>query len=261
MSDEPSATRSIDIEITIDAPVEAVWEALSKGDGLEQWFSPEARVNPGVGGSIWLSWGEGVSGEGRIEVWEPNRRLVWSEPLGGKAAPLLVDFELEAKGGTTRLRMVHSGFGASADWDEQYDATKAGWTYFLFHLAFYLVRHRGRIRRMVSARRKTARPVAAVWKDLLGSDGLGVADSRQGSRHAMRLGGVQAGQVEISRPPHNFAGTLTSLNDGLVFVEMEMGTPEWHCGVWVSVYDLPDDTADLLQSALDEVMDAHFPEV
>jgi uncharacterized protein YndB with AHSA1/START domain len=255
-----AGTRSIEMEITIDAPVEAVWEALSTGEGLEQWFPPTARVKPGEGGSVFLSWGAGVEGEGRIVVWEPNRRIAWREPFDADTpVRFLIDFELEAqRGGSTKLRLVHSGFGEGADWDEQYEATKAGWTYFLFNLAWYVVRHRGKLRRLISSRRSTTRPVAEVWKSLLARTGIDASKSGPGTSYTMRLDGVQNGQVEYVREPRNFAGTLTSLDDGLLFIELESGTPSWHCGVWVSVYGVKEERAAALQVALDEIMDAEF---
>lgn len=261
MNAEPEAgARSIEMEVTIDAPVEAVWEALSTGEGMARWFAPTARVNPGEGGSVFVSWGGGVEGEGRIEVWEPNRRIAWSEPLGSdQPIRFLVDFVLEAReGGTTKLRMVHSGFGEGSDWDEQYDATKAGWTYFLFNLGWYLVRHRGKIRRMISSRRRTERPVAEVWQSLLGRFGIDVSQSERRNGYTMRLGGDQHGHVEYVREPRNFAGTITSLDDGLLFIELETGAPSWHCGVWISVYGIEEQRALGLQAALDEVMEAEF---
>lgn len=253
------ATRAIEMEVTIDAPVEAVWEALSTGDGLAQWFSPTARVKPGEGGSVFLSWGAGVEGEGRVVVWEPDRRIAWREPLDPDSpVQFLVDFVLSSgEGGSTKLRMVHSGFGEGADWDEQYDATKAGWTYFLFNLGWYLVKHRGRVRRMISARRKTARPVADVWKALTGRLGIDTS-AAPASTYTLRLGGEQSGTVEYVREPRNFAGTVTSLDDGLLFIELETGAPTWHCGVWLSLYGVEEQRASAMQSALDAVMDAEF---
>jgi uncharacterized protein YndB with AHSA1/START domain len=255
-----SGTRSIEIELTIDAPVEAVWEALSTSEGMARWFAPTARVEPGEGGSVFVSWGGGIEGTGRIDVWEPNARLAWSESYGSDhPVRFLVDFELEARhGGTTKLRMVHSGFGEGADWDEQYDATKAGWTYFLFNLAWYVVRHRGKNRRMISSRRKTTRPVTEVWRSLLSRLGIGASPTQPGARYTMRLGGEQNGRIEYVREPHNFAGTITTLDDGLLFIEMEPGLPSWHCGVWISVYGLEEQRAARLQAALDEVMEAEF---
>ena len=100
-----------------------------------------------MGGRIWLSWGPGCEGEAPIHIWEPPRRFGWTENYGtdeaGKAIEVAVDFHVEAKAGTTVVRLVQSRFSASSDWDEMYDALVDGWTYFMFNLVFYLTRHRG----------------------------------------------------------------------------------------------------------------------
>lgn len=49
--------RSLGYEVTISAPVEAVWKALTDAMELARWFPLEASVRPGVGGSVRLSWG------------------------------------------------------------------------------------------------------------------------------------------------------------------------------------------------------------
>jgi uncharacterized protein YndB with AHSA1/START domain len=264
MRERAVATRSIELDVTVEAPVEAVWKALSQGDGLEQWFPPHARVEPGVGGKVWLSWGPGMEGEGLIQAWEPNRRIAWAQPSWGEGAaavPVVVDFTIEARGGSTVVRLVHSGFGVGADWDEMFDATKAGWTYFLFNLAHYLLRHRGEIRRLVFSRRSTTKAVAEVWNALLGKAGFGVANPSVGGRTRLRLGSVGPVdvRVQIIREPHNFAGVLESLNDGLIFVELEPGAPSWHCGVWISLYGIADEKANAVQAALDAAMDGVLP--
>ena len=55
------------------------------------------------------------------------------------------------------VRLVQSGLSADANWDEMYDALVDGWTYFLFNLAFYLARHRGKPRGMVWKRAATVK--------------------------------------------------------------------------------------------------------
>ena len=75
MKEQPSKTRSQEHEIEIDAPIDAVWKALTDAEQLTNWLSEEARVVPGEGGTVWVSWGEGQAGETRIEGWEPGRRL------------------------------------------------------------------------------------------------------------------------------------------------------------------------------------------
>ena len=122
MSDEKKVTA----EISIDADADAVWRALSEGEEIKRWFSPEARVTPGVGGAVWLSWGEGADWEAPIEIWEPKRHLRTVDPAPSKLA---VDYFIESKGGETVLRIVHSGFAADA-WDDEIDTLNAGWRTF-----------------------------------------------------------------------------------------------------------------------------------
>ena len=49
-------TRSITKEVRIDAPVEAVWKALTDAAELTRWWPLDAKVKPGPGGFIWMSW-------------------------------------------------------------------------------------------------------------------------------------------------------------------------------------------------------------
>ena len=62
-------TRSHETLIEINAPPDVVWKAIAEAEGITRWFVPFARVEPGVGGTIWLSWGEGIEGTETIEVW------------------------------------------------------------------------------------------------------------------------------------------------------------------------------------------------
>ena len=268
-------TRAIELEVEIDAPAESVWKAISEGEEIRRWFAPEARVTPGVGGAIWLSWGEGVEGEGAIDIWEPERRLRWLETWGSEGeteeetddspgvTQTAVDFHIENRGGSTVVRLVHSGFSASAEWDEYFDATVAGWTYFLWNLGFYLEHHFGVPRTMISERRQTTRFFEDVWSKLLGPSGLavgGLETLASGDRLALTVGDRSfAGDVSYVRYPRNLAGTLPELNDGLFFVEMEpSGDDGWSCGVWISAYGVAADETEALQDQLTALADRVF---
>ena len=268
-------TRAIELEVEIDARTEAVWKAISEGEEIRRWFAPEARVTPGVGGSIWLSWGGGVEGEGTIDIWEPGRRLRWLESWGSdgeteaseEPSPgviqTAVDFHIETRGGSTVVRLVHSGFSASADWDEYYDATLAGWTYFLWNLAFYLERHFGTPRTMVSERRPTTRAFEDVWSELLGPSGLaveGLETLTAGDRLALTVGDRSfGGDVKYVRYPRNLAATLQELNDALLFVEMEpSGGEAWSCGVWISAYGVDAHETSAVQAQLTALAERVF---
>ncbi|HEX9885506.1 MAG TPA: SRPBCC domain-containing protein [Longimicrobiales bacterium] len=263
-------TRSLEITRDVAASPEAVWQAISQAEELARWFPLEARVTPGEGGSIWLSWGPGCEGEAPIRVWEPGRRLSWTEEFpdgSGGVIRLAVDFHVEGRSGGTVVRLVHSGFGAGAEWDDHYDGVKAGWTYFLLSLAWYLERHPGRPRGMVWIRRPTELTRPQVWRRLLGPGGVGRVTSpdaaEAGQPFNLALPGSGApGEVVIADRPFTFAATCPGLDDGLLFLEMEgRGEGRWHCGVWLSTWGLPPERVAALQVALDAVGDGIFGEV
>ncbi len=147
------------MEIEIEATPEEVWQSLTEEAGLERWFAPVARVTQGVGGSVYLSWGEGMEGTAPIHLWEPGRRFGWTE------GPKKVEFEIVpgAGGGGTKLHLVHSGFGAEANFDNEYDSTLGGWTIFLAMFRHGAAHFRGRPARHVYSLRMIDQPVDAVW--------------------------------------------------------------------------------------------------
>ncbi len=65
---------------------------------------------------------------------------------------IAVDYHLEAAGGQTVLRLVHTGFSTDASWDKQYDGTVRGWAFELRGLEHYLERHRYTKREVVHAK-------------------------------------------------------------------------------------------------------------
>ncbi len=128
-------TRKHELILPIDTTPENLWSELTEAERLTRWFAPQARVTPGVGGSIWVSWGEGMEGEQKIDVWEPGKRLTLS--LG----PQTVEYIIESGEGGTVLRLVHSGFSAEAQFDDEFESTLGGWTTFLRALRHDLEGH------------------------------------------------------------------------------------------------------------------------
>ncbi|MEI9971246.1 MAG: SRPBCC domain-containing protein [Ignavibacteriota bacterium] len=123
--------RKHEIEIEIAAPASEVWKALTTAQGIASWFAPGAAVEPGAGGKMTISWGEGMEFTTRIPIWEPERHLQTASDRPEPAPPNVIDYFIESRGGTTVLRLVHSGFDASADFDAEYDSTGYGWAIFM----------------------------------------------------------------------------------------------------------------------------------
>jgi uncharacterized protein YndB with AHSA1/START domain len=171
---EKSGTRAVRAQVEIDASVEDVWRALTDARELERWFPLEARVEPGEGGSVWMSWKNEYVGESKIIAWEPRRRLAitWGG-FDGMEAVQTTEYLLEGRGGRTVVRVVTSGFPTDPSWDGWVDGTRRGWAYELESLRLYLERWRGRDREVVYRRRRVELDPVEAWKRLVGPDGIG----------------------------------------------------------------------------------------
>ena len=79
----------IETEMRVEAPVEAVWDALTRVEELARWVPLEAGENPD--GSLWMSWGEGFRFEGRAAASDPPRRIrfVYRKPPPGRDRAIL----------------------------------------------------------------------------------------------------------------------------------------------------------------------------
>jgi len=127
--DTSGVTRSVTCAIEIDAVPAEVWRALTEARELERWFPLEARVEPGEGGSIHMSWRNEYAGSSNIVAWEPERllRTTWGfEGEGPGGAVQFTDYRIEGSGGRTLVRVVTSGFPDSHDWDDWFESTHHG---------------------------------------------------------------------------------------------------------------------------------------
>ncbi len=234
-------TRSVEAEIEIDAPIEAVWKALTDADELTRWFPLEAGKNPD--GKLWMSWRNEFKWDSRIEISDPPRHFRYAtvESLSGehkastpsesntmKMEPTATDFYLEVRGGKTVLRLVHSGFSTAADWDALYDGTKRGWKFQLWSLRHYLENHCGSPRNTAYVRIFLKRLTQEqAWQRLFGPEILaregGVKGLQQGDRYELRTaaGDHFSGIVFTCDPPREFSATVENFNHGILEVHSD----------------------------------------
>jgi len=251
--------RTVERTLTLAAPKDAVWQALTDANELARWFPLEARVDPGPGGKMWMSWGNLYEAESTIQIWEPGRHLRTAFP-NHEPYHMATDYYLEGEGGTTVLRVVTSGFGRGADWDRMYGGVNRGWDFELVGLRLYLERHRGRDRRVAHARRRLPGSALELWPELFGRNGpLAVAPTPpvEGARTELAIdaGDRISGPLVVWDPPFQIALIAESLNHGLLRVELEAHTTEVHAMLWVSTYDLPVDRVEALTARFDRVLD------
>ncbi|HME11650.1 MAG TPA: SRPBCC domain-containing protein [Candidatus Acidoferrum sp.] len=229
-------------EIEIAAPVEEVWKALTDPQELTKWFPLEARITPGVGGSLFLSWGPAWEGETQIVGWEPGKRFACQDKLA------LIEWTLEARGGKTILRLVQSGFSSGAAWeDEWFDSTTFGWGFMLVSLRHALERHRGQTRLVAWPKVKTTLSREEAYRKLAAAGALftqGFGDPggeyRDGAEYALttETGENISGEVEFVRPPRGFCLRVSQWNDALLWASIEGTSGELEVQLWLSAFGL-----------------------
>ena len=161
-------------EIVIDAPIEAVWKAISEGEELTRWFVDKATVTPGVGGTISIAWGDADMSSGTIEAWEPNKtlrkRLAPMDMGAAKAdpaVPMIDEYTIERRDGKTVLRLVCSGIPDAKEWDGFYNGTNSGWKSFLRTLRHYLEHNPGKSRTTITIMGKASGTLEETWPRLM----------------------------------------------------------------------------------------------
>jgi uncharacterized protein YndB with AHSA1/START domain len=265
-ANEKQKTQIIEKQIDIASSAESVWEALTNAEELKRWFPLEARVDPGKGGKIRLSWGPEWEGTARIDLWEPNRRL---RSIGsGSGQPVSVEWTIETHGGKTILRLTQSSFSSGADWENEfYDSTNYGWLFMLTNLRHYLERHAGQPRAVAWARRKIELSRDSVCERLVGPGGVFVegaaGDLLAGKRYSLRVATdeVWSGRVEFIVRNRGFCLTVDSLNDALAWLTVEGSGPLHDAQFWFSTYGLPQPQVTALQSRWADELTRILPEV
>ncbi|MBL8752662.1 MAG: SRPBCC domain-containing protein [Planctomycetes bacterium] len=238
--------RQFAMQIDLPAAPDVVWRALAEAREIERWFATDVVCEPRVGGAMVWRWGDQHTWTQVIEVCTPGQHLrtrydsTVADGRGG-FRPLFIDFHLEGNGGTTTLRLVHSGFGPEAGFDAEYHGISGGWPTELRSLRLYLQRHRGRDRHVAWAAAKTPMPCEAAWELLTGPDGIGAAALprlEEGQPFTMAVPGVPAitGIAMHSPGPREFTGMATNCGDAWLRVTCENWGGTTNVWLWLAGY-------------------------
>ena len=141
-----AAERAIDKEVTVAAPVAAVWQAWTSRTGIESFFAPEAEIDPRVGGAFHIHidpYGEpGMKGadDMRFMALQPMKMLSfdWNAPPSLPEARQQRTFVIvrlfDVDGTSTRVTLHHTGWGDGGEWDKTYTYFDGAWGYVLGNL-------------------------------------------------------------------------------------------------------------------------------
>ena len=133
----------IELETTLPARPDQVWEAIATGPGIDSWFMGRNEVEPREGGVAAMDTG-GRRAEAMITAYEPGKRFATRTAAAEDGRFMAFEYLIEARdGGSTVLRVVHSGL-LGDDWQDEYDALRRGWPFHLHTLREYLTHFPGR---------------------------------------------------------------------------------------------------------------------
>ena len=178
---DASGRRSVEAEVEVPGTPEDVWQAIATGPGISSWFVP-ATVEEREGGSIVCNFGPGMESLSTITTWEPPHRFVADsrDDMGPDDPTVATEWIVEARsGGTCVVRVVHSWFTSSDDWDDQFEGHTYGWISFFRVLRLYLEHFRGQPGSPFQLMGVAPEPKSEAWEALTSRLGL---NRRRGGR-------------------------------------------------------------------------------
>jgi uncharacterized protein YndB with AHSA1/START domain len=202
---EASGRRSVQVEVEVPGTPEEVWQAIATGPGISSWFVPaEFEERDGKPVAVTLNFGPGMESRSVVTAWDPPRRFAAQGEGWGGSPGIADEWTVEARGGgICVVRVVHSLFASTDDWDNQLEGTESGWPGFFRILRIYLTHFRGQRSAIMQFIAPAAGTTAEAWEMLTAALGLkGVsAGQRSGAPAAVP---ALSGVVEhVNQKPYN----------------------------------------------------------
>jgi uncharacterized protein YndB with AHSA1/START domain len=129
-------------DVTIAVTPERVFDALTRQQDLERWWTRDVTAEPTVGSLAEFRFDKGKTVfEMEIVTLDAARKVEWRVRNGPPHwQGTTVKWEFAPAAGGTALHFAHRGFAAA---DKLYEETRGGWEYFLGSLKAYLETGKG----------------------------------------------------------------------------------------------------------------------
>jgi uncharacterized protein YndB with AHSA1/START domain len=188
---EANGRRSVQVEVEVPGTPEEVWAAIATGPGVSAWFVP-TEMDGRVGGTVTSHFGGGMDSVSTITEWEAPHRFVKEGSWGPKAPTMATEWIVEARdGGTCMVRVVHSLFAETDDWDDQLTGVESGWPSFFSILRLYLKHFPGQPSSQIQL--LAMPPASGAWEKLAGAlnlEGAAPGERRDAGDGAPPLSGI-----------------------------------------------------------------------
>lgn len=170
---DPSGRRSVQVEVEVPGTPEEVWRAIATGPGISAWFVP-TRSEEREGGQVVSTFGPGMDCPATITAWDAPHHFAAEAPMGPPGSPTVAtEWTVEARaGGKCVVRVVHSLFASTDDWDNQLDGLEQGWPAYFRVLRLYLENHKDKACSAMQFVAFSTDPEGVAWEKAGGSLGL-----------------------------------------------------------------------------------------
>ena len=112
-----------------------VYQALTTADGIRNWWTRDAAIDPKVGGTGEFGfYGRRFVAKVRIEALEEPSLVRWKVTNSAWQGDL-IEFDVRPEATHTRLSFVHRGWAQA---DRGYASASTRWGFYLFSLKQYL---------------------------------------------------------------------------------------------------------------------------
>lgn len=179
---DETGKRWVEMQFIVPGTPEQVWHAMATGPGYAAWFT-KATLEERVGGLLEFHFGPELKTTGEVTRWEPPYQVAYVERNWMEGAPpCATEITITSRAGSQCVvRMVHSLFTSSDDWDDQVESFEKGWPGFFEVLRIYLANFAGMKAASFQAMTSVQGEHAAVWArlvDKLNLSGANVSDQR-----------------------------------------------------------------------------------
>jgi uncharacterized protein YndB with AHSA1/START domain len=193
---EANGRRSVEVDFEVPGTPEEVWQALATGPGISSWFVPtDIDERDGKPVAVNYHFGPGMEIRSVVTAYDAPRTFAQEgECMTPGSPPIATEWRIEARGGGICIvRVVHSLFASTDDWDNQLEMAKSGWAGFLNILRIYLAHFSGQRSAIMQVTTPIASTEAEAWETL--TSGLGVEGVSVGQRWTTPTGVSPLGGV------------------------------------------------------------------
>ena len=189
--------RFVQVEVEVPGSPEQVWQAIATGPGISSWFVP-TEVEEREGGIFKANFGPGMESESTITKWDPPRSFSKDgDGMDPEAPPVATEWTVEAKSGDTCVvRVVHSWFASTDEWDGQWESVEQGWIAFFNILRLGLEHFPGQPSAAFDVAGMASGSESEVWAAL--TSPLGLTEPTEGKEvHSVTENIALSGTIKI----------------------------------------------------------------